>query len=319
MSDQKPLRPIRFAADMPLPQWLHSFVRLADTKSFTRAAQQLGVSQSTVSSHIQQLEAKLRRNLFARDTHGVTLTPDGDTLVIFARDIVEAVTRMDSFLSGWEPRGRIRFGACEDFALRELASVLASFAEKHGSVDVELIFGLSEVLYSRFDAGELDVIFVKRRAGDVRGEVAWSEKLVWVGVPGMEIDPERPLPLVMFPPPSITRAKALDALKNAGRSWRIACTSASLAGLHAAARAGLGIMPHSPSLVPPDLAQLPYSASLPELDCIEFVALGPGGNHAPISALIAELLASADNMRASSPPHDLAGPKSARSLESESA
>src|SRR5450756_2019025 len=133
---------------MPNPQWLLSFVRVAETKSFTVAAQLLGISQSTVSSHIQRLEDRLHRHLFARDTHAVMLTPDGDALVGFAREVLNASQRMERFLAGSELRGRIRLGASEDFALAELTSVLARFSQKHSSIDVELTIGLSETLYN---------------------------------------------------------------------------------------------------------------------------------------------------------------------------
>jgi DNA-binding transcriptional LysR family regulator len=273
------------------PQWLESFVRVAETKSFTAAARLIGVSQSTVSSQIQRLEKAISRHLLARDTHAVMLTPDGDALIAFAREVLNASARLERFLAGSELRGSIRLGASEDFALAELTSVLANFSQKHNSVDVELTIGLSEPLYRRFDAGELDVLFVKRRDGDLRGQMAWREQLAWIGKPGVRPDPNEPLPLVVFPPPSITRAKALAALERAGRSWRIACTSGSLNGIHAATRAGLGFGVHSSRLIPPGLVRLPFSDNLPELDDIEFVALGPGGANRGATALIEAMLA----------------------------
>lgn len=275
-------------------QWLHAFVRVAETTSFTLAAKELRLSQSTVSANIQQLEKTLRRNLFARDTHAVTLTPDGDALIGFARDIIDATARMERFLAGSALRGRIRLGAGEDFALTGLAAALANFAQHHSSVDIELTIGLSESLYSRFDAGELDVIFVKRRDGDSRGEVAWRDQLAWIGRPGIRPDLNQPLPLVLFPPPSITRARALAALEKAGRSWRIACTSGGLNGLYAASLAGLGVAVHSSRLLPQGLVCLPFSPSLPSLESVDFVALGPGRHNQAASALIAAILSNAE-------------------------
>ena len=283
------------------PELLRSFVAVAETRSFTLAAQRLGLSQSTVSQHIKRLEEALRRHLLARDTHAVAPTPDGDALLDFARRVLDANERIDRFFAESELRGRIRFGASEDFALSGLQDVLAEFAQRHPSVDLELTVGLSGVLYEKFDAGELDLIFVKRRKGDARGEVAWREQLVWVGRPGIRPDPQLPLPLVLYPPPSISRAVALDALEKAGRSWRAACTSGSLSGLCAAARAGLGVAPHSARLIPPGLVTLPSSRYLPELAEIEFVAIGPGQRHGIASALIAMILRNADRLQTSQP------------------
>ncbi len=278
------------------PDLLQSFIGVAETKSFTLAAERLGLRQSTISQQIKRLEDTLQRHLFARDTHSVTLTPDGDALVGFARGVLEAHARMERFLAGSELRGRIRLGASEDFAMSGLHTVLADFSQRHSSVDLELTVGLSGTLYERFDAGELDVIFVKRRTGDTRGQMAWRERLVWVGQPGVRPDPRLPLPLVIFPPPSVTRRLALDALEQAGRAWRIACTSASLSGLRAAAMAGLGIAAHSARLIPPGLAALPPSRYLPELGQIEFVVIGPGSHHQAASALMAAILSNADRL-----------------------
>ncbi len=186
-------------------------------------------------------------------------------MVDFAHTILDGNERMERYFAGSELRGRIRLGVSEDFVLSGLPDVLLAFAQRHSSVDLELMVGLSGLLYERFDAGELDVMFAKRRVGDTRGRIAWRERLVWVGRPGIRLDPQRPLPLVLFPPPSVTRALALDAVERASRSWRAACTSGSLSGIHAAAMAGLGIAPHSARLIPAGLVALPASPALPEL------------------------------------------------------
>jgi DNA-binding transcriptional LysR family regulator len=279
------------------PMLIRTFVAVAERKSFTAAAQQLGLSQSTVSQHVARLEKGLQRHLFARDTHAVALTPDGDALMPLARDALRANARIDAFLTGSALRGHLRFGASEDFALTTLPDVLAEFAEQHSSVDLELTVGLSGVLYEKYDAGELDLIFVKRRNGDERGRVAWAEDVAWVGRPGIRPDPKAPLPLVLFPPPSITRALALEALEKAGRSWRVACTSGSLSGLRAAAMAGLGIAPHSARLIPPGLAPLEASRHLPTLGRIEFVVVGPGRQDEAATALADAILSDAGRIR----------------------
>ena len=279
------------------PELLRSYLAVAETRSFTRAARQLGLRQSTVSQHIRRLEARIGRSLFARDTHSVALTPDGDALEGFAREALAAQEKLQRFLSGSPLRGRIRLGASEDFAYSRLPEVLADFARAHGGVDLELTVGLSGLLYERFDAGELDVILVKRRAGDERGALAWREPLAWVGRPGLRPDPGQPLPLVLFPPPSITRALCLAALDQAGRSWRVACTSGSLSGLRAAALAGLGVTAHSLRLVPPGLAPLPTSRQLPQLGDVEFVVISGGGRQHPAQALAAAMLENAGRLR----------------------
>ena len=62
------------------PIHLESFLAVAQTRNFTEAARRLGLQQSTVSQHIRKLEQSAERRLFVRDTHHVTLTPDGEAI-----------------------------------------------------------------------------------------------------------------------------------------------------------------------------------------------------------------------------------------------
>jgi molybdate transport repressor ModE-like protein len=273
------------------PDLLRSFAAIAETGSFTGAARLLGLRQSTVSQHIQRLETAMGRKLLERDTHHVRMTADGDVVLDHARRVLAAYERMDRFVSGAPLRGRLRFGASEDFVLSALPDVLAAFVRRYPEVDLELTAGLSEDLYDAFDAGGLDILFVKRRAGDRRGVAAWSEPIAWVGRPDLQLDAEAPLPLLLYPPPSITRARALETLEGLGRAWRIAFTSRSLSGLSAAARAGIGVMPHSARLIPPGLEVVTPSSQLPRLPGLEFVVIGPGGRHPVAEALTTAILA----------------------------
>ena len=192
-------------ADVP-PVLLRSFQAVAKARSFTEAARQLNLRQSTISQHIQRLEQALGRRLFLRDTHAVTLTAAGDALCDLAQSGRRcALIRMSRFFLDGERRETLRLGISEVFAISQLAEVLTSFRASHPEVDLELNVGLSSALYQRYDAGELDLIFAKRRIGDSRGEVAWREELVWIARPGFRLDPDAPVPLVSYAPPSITR------------------------------------------------------------------------------------------------------------------
>jgi DNA-binding transcriptional LysR family regulator len=269
---------------------LEAFVAVVEAGSFTGAARALGVRQSTISQKIARLEAAARRRLLDRDTHSLALTIHGERLLEQARSVIDAHLRLERSLADTPLRGRLRLGASEDFVLSALPDVLATFARRHPEVDLELRAGLSEDLYGEFDAGRLDVIFVKRRHGDRRGTLVWREAIRWVGQADRRIDPTEALPLLLYPPPSVTRARALETLDAADRRWRIAFTSASLTGLTAAARAGLGVMPHSARLMPPGLAVLDPDPGLPALPEMAFVILGPGGHQPVAEALIAAVL-----------------------------
>ncbi|MFI2346007.1 LysR substrate-binding domain-containing protein [Streptomyces sp. NPDC019443] len=281
------------------PVQLRTFLAVAQTLSFTQAARRLGLRQSTVSQHVRRLEDATGRQLFTRDTHSVELTEDGEAMLGFARTILQAHERAAAFFTGTRLRGRLRFGASEDFVLTRLPEILESFRRDHPEVDLELTVELSGTLHEQLAAGRLDLVLAKRRADESHGELVWRDRMIWIAADGVRIDPDRPVPLILFPPPAVTRARALDVLERHGRPWRIACTSGSLSGLVAAARAGLGVMAHTRGLVPPGLVPVPDRAGLPELGTVDFVLLhGRRRNAAQeaADALAAAILASGDRL-----------------------
>ncbi|MCM2425295.1 LysR substrate-binding domain-containing protein [Streptomyces sp. RKAG337] len=278
------------------PAQLKTFLTVAQTLSFTQAARRLGLRQSTVSQQVRRLEEATGRRLFSRDTHSVGLTEDGEAMLGFARTILEANERAAGWFAGTRLRGRLRFGVSEDLATPRLPEILERFRGDHPEVDLELTVELSGTLHERLAAGHLDLVLAKRLGEGGPGQLVWRDKLVWIAAEGrrLRLDPDRPVPLIVYPPPGITRARALDVLGRQGRAWRITCTSRSLSGLTAAALAGLGVMVHAQGLIPPGLAPVPPRAGLPELGGVDFVLLhGRRRGSAPDAADAAYALAAA--------------------------
>jgi DNA-binding transcriptional LysR family regulator len=280
------------------PVLLQTFLTVAETRSFTQAAERLGLRQSTVSQHIRKLEGEAGRRLFVRDTHSVTMTADGEAMIEFARNILDANERAERYFADAQLRGRLRFGASEDFVASRLSEVLREFVRTHPLVDVELTVGLSGELNQKLDRGELDLVCGKRRPGEDQGRLIWRDRLVWVSGESAPFDPSAPTPLILYPPPSITREIALAALERGGRAWRIVCTSGSLSGLRAAALAGLGVTVVAASLIPPGLAEIRAGLGLPDLGTVEFVLHGSGRViHGPAAHLADAILASGIRLR----------------------
>jgi DNA-binding transcriptional LysR family regulator len=284
------------------PSHLRTFLAVSQTLSFTQAARRLGVRQSTVSQHVRRLEAATGRQLFTRDTHSVELTEDGEAMLGFARRLLEVQDQAAAFFAGTRLRGRLRFGASEDFVLTRLPEILEGFRHDHPEVDLELTVELSGTLHEQLAAGKLDLVLAKRRPEDRRGELVRHDELVWIGAERLRLrlEADRPVPLIVFPPPGITRAVALESLERAGRSWRIACTSGSLSALIAAARAGLGVMAHSRGLIPPGLVRVPDRFGLPELGRVDFVLVHghrPTSSQEAADALASAILAGGDRLQ----------------------
>jgi DNA-binding transcriptional LysR family regulator len=276
------------------PVLLKTFLVIAEGNSFSEASRRLSLRQSTVSEHVRKLEKSVGHRLFVRDTHSVTMTLEGEALVEFARNILETNERATNYFARTKLRGRVRFGASEDLVVSWLPEILSAFVARHPLVDLEFTVALSGVLINQFDAGDLDMVFCKRWTGDERGDLVWRDQLVWVGPREDRPFSLEQVPLVIYPPPSITRVMALAALEHASIPWRIACTSGSLSGLTAAVRAGLGIMAHSRKLIPEGLIELAPQRGLPALGPLEFVLLRTRrAARGPVAELSAAILAKA--------------------------
>jgi DNA-binding transcriptional LysR family regulator len=91
-------------ATMLDPVLLQTFLAVAQTWSFSQAAERLGLRQSTVSQHVRKLEEQAGRRLFTRDTHSVTTTADGEAMVEFARGILAANERAQRYFAGSQAR-----------------------------------------------------------------------------------------------------------------------------------------------------------------------------------------------------------------------
>lgn len=276
------------------PDLLITLLAVEQTGSFTQAALRLGVRQPTVSQHIRRLEAQTGRTLILRDTHSVALTADGEAMIGFARTILAAHEQATAYFSGSRPRGRLRIGMSDDLALTRLPQILRDFRHNHPLVDFDLTVDQSGLLHQRLEEDKLDVFVGKRPRGEERGRLIKRERLVWVGTPSTKLDLAKPVPLVVYPSPSISRTEMHRALNRARMLYRSACVCRGVNGLIAAVAAGVGISALATSLVPPQLTPLGPAHRLPELGSIDLVLLSnPRTERRPaVQALIATVLSS---------------------------
>jgi DNA-binding transcriptional LysR family regulator len=276
------------------PQLLATFLAVEQTGSFTRAAVRLGIQQPTVSQHIRRLERQVGRTLVLRDTHSVSLTADGEAMAGFARNIVAASEQASAYFSGDRPSGRLRIGIADDLALTRLPQILRDFRRDNPLVDFELAVDQSGLLHQRLESDRLDVFIGKRPSGEQRGQLVKRERLVWVGTPSTKLDLTAPLPLVVYPVPSISRTEMRRALNRARLPYRSACLCRGVNGLIGAVAAGIGISAMAASLVPTQLATLGPGHRLPELGTIDLVMLtNPRTDKRPATrALMSTVLAS---------------------------
>jgi DNA-binding transcriptional LysR family regulator len=257
---------------------LRTFVLLAQTGSFSRTGALIGRSQSAVSGQIRKLEQVFGRILVQRDTRNVSLTGEGERLLVHARAMIAQADAMLERFRLPEVSGEVRFGSPEDFASAYLPDILGVFAAAHPAVELHVTCQLTLPLVEEFEARRQDLIIVKqdptRRYSGSRP--LWTERLVWVASTAIEGKFElarmkRSLPLVLSPAPCVYRNRATNALDPAGAAWTGVFTSPSFAGQAAAVRAGLGYAVMPQAMVPQDLLVL---QGWPELLEAEIALLG---------------------------------------------
>lgn len=276
----------------PLPfdlDLLRTFVAVVDNAGFTRAAERVGRTQSTISLQIKKLEGSLGKRVFERDGRELLLTPDGEILLHYARQLLHLADEARSRLLEPEVEGLVRIGTPEDFATVYLPAILAEFASAHPLVALEINCNFSFNLLEGFSRGEYDIVLVKREPqGPAGGIAVWRDVLVWVGGPKLVLDPTGPIPLALAPAPDVYRKRALAALQDAKRDSRIVYTSPSSEGLQAAVRAGLAVTVLSKDMVPQGLMILGSEHGLPPMPDTEIALYRAPGALSRAAQLLAE-------------------------------
>lgn len=139
---------------------------VARCHSFSRAAEALFVSQPAISQQIQALEAELETRLFARDTHGVSLTREGERFCAAAEGILEQVARLEAQFKdgGQQKRQRLNVGVFVFYRTAGLSASISTFFDRHpdalGCIKIVENYQAYELLRS----GELDMAIIKINA-----------------------------------------------------------------------------------------------------------------------------------------------------------
>ncbi|UEP34505.1 LysR family transcriptional regulator [Burkholderia ambifaria] len=305
---------------------LRSLVAGVDLGSFAKAADRVARSSSAVSAQIRKLEEQAGTPLFVKAGRGLALTDAGDAMLRYARRMIELNDEAAAAVRGVNLDGWVRVGLQEDFGEAILPDVLGRFARAHPKVRIEARVARNAELLERLDANQLDLALVwgdpasatlVSRAG-IDSDAIAQVPMQWIaavgaagfGVPdgGGPADAaddgdaslramrasDEPLPLVVFDRPCRFFGAATDALDRAGVPWRVAFTTPSLAGLWAAASAGLGLTVRSHYGLPASVRVLDAASfGLPELPSLPLMLLRRTSSATPTVERLARIVTQA--------------------------
>lgn len=221
---------------------LRTFVAIAETGSFTRAAAIVHKTQSAVSMQMKRLEERLH-----------------------ARKIVRL--NVDALASFDEAKliGHVRLGVPDDYADRYLPEIMARFSRVYPGAELSVLCEPSVDLLQRIDSNELDLAIVTNSDHMRRVENFRRERLLWVTSARHAVHTEEPLPLALGRPSCAWRQIATDRLESVGRSSRLLYSSSNAGAVAAAVLSGLAVSVLPESGLRPGMRILNTSDGFPDL------------------------------------------------------
>jgi DNA-binding transcriptional LysR family regulator len=245
---------------------LRSLVTIAEDGQFTRAAERLGIAQSSLSAQIRLLEQELGLTLFDRTTRRVSATDAGESLIATARSVLAEIDDAKAELQRHRGllSGRVAIGVTQTPGPVDVLVLLSGFHAKHPAIELAVREDLSvnlatDLREDRVDIGILTVV-APDDCRDLEVRPLAVERLVAV-LPAdhplamkqqISVDQLRDENFVVSPPGATIRTAVLRAATNAGFEPRITFESREVTRIRAIVAAGLGIavLPRSDATSP---------------------------------------------------------------------
>ena len=210
---------------------IHSFKifsNLAETSSFSKAAQMNGLTQSAVSQQVRALERKFRVKLIERGRKNFSLTPEGRAFLQASHRVMEILGDVEGRIHNLQNlvAGELRISTIFSIGLHELPSYLKTFQQTHPQVDVRVEYRRSSEVYLSVLDGRADIGLVAYPAPrrGLRAITLWSNRLVLICSPSHTLASRRRIPLsalqgekfIAFSPDLPTRREIDRRLRSEG-------------------------------------------------------------------------------------------------------
>lgn len=236
---------------------LQAFVRTAELASFTRAAEEIHISQPALSYLIRKLEGELGIALFARNTRKVMLTEGGVLFLGHARRILaDMMLALDDTRNVRElERGKLTVAGLPSVASSLLPRTIAAFRKRYPKVTIVLRDGLANQIYQWVRRGEVDMGMGSplHQDHELDFQPLFHDDLLLITPPRVIRRSESPwlglddMPYIAMSPGSSARHYADLAMQHAGRqvepAWEVSFMSSAIAMVRA--RLGYALLPAS--------------------------------------------------------------------------
>ncbi len=276
---------------------LRTFIAIAETGSFTKAAEVVNKTQSAVSMQMKRLEERIERPIFARDGRASKLTEDGQRLLDYARRLVKLNVETLAAFSDGQLSGRVRLGVPDDYADRYLPEIMARFSRAYPAVELSVLCEPSVDLLERIDANEIDLAIVTNCSSKRTSETFRRERLLWVTSNRHSTHTESPIPLALGRPSCAWRRIAIEQMETIGRPFRVLYSSSNAGAVAAAVLSGFAVSVLAESGLRPGMRVLTAADGFPELpSCRIGLVRNPHETSALADALAEHIITSLDNL-----------------------
>ncbi|MGA7392322.1 MAG: LysR family transcriptional regulator [Terrimicrobiaceae bacterium] len=204
------------------------FSNLAETSSFSRAAQMNGITQSAVSQQVRALERRFRVKLIERGRKNFSLTPEGNAFLQASHQVMDILGDLEGRISHLQSlvAGELRISTIFSIGLHELPPYLKIFRQAHAEVDVRVEYRRSSEVYLSVLDGRADiglVAYPSARRG-LQATTFWSDRLVMICSPSHPLAARRRISLsalqgekfIAFEPDLPTRREIDRKLRSEG-------------------------------------------------------------------------------------------------------
>jgi DNA-binding transcriptional LysR family regulator len=245
---------------------LRTLVTVCELGNVTKAAQVLQLTELAISQQIKKLELIIGSSIIDRSLSGITLTRDGLEILKSAQRML-SINDQIIFECGDDVGLRaIRVGVPSLFATMLLPDIVKEIRSKAPDAQLQICCDNSPNLLRIFRLGYLDIAFVYCDANDAADAAcSWTEEIGWVRAPDFTIGSDEPVPLVGSPNVMRVDQIAIEALKRIKRSYHVVFSAIDFGARLAAVAAGLGYLPLTRRLVPPNFVIDDDDNTLPPL------------------------------------------------------